>query len=298
MLDFKNKKNIPLFAITAAFFWGCAYPFIKLGVQEFQIGANDVGGKTLFAGIRFFIAGLVVLLMAVAQKRDMKVQRKDYGLVVLFALINTALHYFCFYIGVSNSYGSRASILNTLGTFLLVFLSCICFKEDHMSLQRVLGCAIGFGGLVVLNIGGGESGSFTLLGDGMIILNAICSAFGGILTKVVSKRMDALFATGLSLSMGGLMLIIAGKIMGGGGFAITIKGLLVLAFLVLISVVGFSLYNQLMKYHPAGNVAIYNSLIPVFGVLTSCLLLGEPFMAKYMVAAALVGAGVVVLNRK
>lgn len=297
MLDFKKRNSIPPFALTAAFVWGCAYPFIKLGVQEFQIAGDDVGSKTLFAGIRFFIAGIVVLMMAVASKKKLHIEKSDYSLMLLFAFINTALHYFCFYIGVSNSFGARASILNTLSTFLLVFLSCMVFKDEHVTTKKVIACLIGFSGLLILNVGGGASGEFTMLGDGMIILNAVCSAFGGILTKIVTKKVDALVATGMSLGLGGLMLIICGKAMGGGNLVVTALGILYLAILVMISVVGFSLYNQLMKYHPVGNVAIYNSMIPIFGVITSCLLLKEPFYLKYIAAAALVGAGVVILNK-
>jgi len=297
MIDFRKKSSIFPCALTAAFVWGCAYPMIKLGVQEFQIEGNDVGSKTLFAGIRFLIAGLVVLLMAFKSKKEICIEKKDYLLVLLFAFINTTLHYFCFYIGVSNSFGARASILNTLSTFLLVFLSCAVFKDEHLTQKKILACCIGFSGLVVLNIGA-ASGRFTMMGDGMIILNAIFSALGGILTKVVTKRMNALLATGLSLAIGGLLLVICGLAMGGSITVITALGILYLAILVMISVVGFSLYNQLMQYHPVGNVSIYNSTIPVFGVITSCLLLREPFYFKYILAATLVGLGVVILNKE
>lgn len=45
-----------------------------------------------------------------------------------------------------------------------------------MTWQKALGCIIGFLGILALNLGGKESGSFTFLGDGMIILNALCGA--------------------------------------------------------------------------------------------------------------------------
>lgn len=223
-------------------------------------------------------------------------KKADYGWVVAFALLNTALHYFCFYIGVSNSPGSRASILNSLSTFLLVFLACAIFPEEHISKKKLLGCAVGFAGLLLLNMGGDIGGSFTLLGDGMIILNCLCSAFGGILTRIVCKKMDAVVATGLSLGLGGMMLTIAGLLMGGRITTITFAGAWILFFLVCISSVAFYIYNQLIKYHSVGQVAIYNSLIPIFGIMMSCLLLGEAFLTKYIMAGLLVAAGVWILN--
>ncbi len=54
---FHNKKNIPVLALIAVFAWGCAYPLIKLGLEAFDIAPADTGAKTLFAGIRFLLAG-------------------------------------------------------------------------------------------------------------------------------------------------------------------------------------------------------------------------------------------------
>ena len=57
---FKNGKYKSLLAIFCAFGWSLAYPLIKIGYQEFQVAAGDLGGKILFAGIRFLFAGVLV----------------------------------------------------------------------------------------------------------------------------------------------------------------------------------------------------------------------------------------------
>ena len=49
---FQRPLWAALFAFTAAFLWGWAYPFIKLGFDEFEITADMTGSKMLFAGIR------------------------------------------------------------------------------------------------------------------------------------------------------------------------------------------------------------------------------------------------------
>lgn len=293
---FSNKKLVPLFAITAAMAWGWAYPLIKLGLEQFYIASDDTWGKALFAGIRFSIAGLIVLIIAKALKREFKVKKENVKLLFMLALFNTALHYFCFYLGLSYSYGSRASILNSLSTFLLVISACIIFPEEKMSKAKVLGCILGFSGLLILNIGAGASGSFTLLGDGMIILNAVCSVIGGLLTRVITKRMDAIVATGYSLFFGGVMLSGAGLIMGGRVSKVEPVGFVTLAGLVLISSLAFSLYNQLLKFNSVGKVAIYNALIPVFGTVLSCIFLGEAFSIRYLFAGLLVSGGIFVIN--
>lgn len=67
---FASRHLVPLFGIITALVWGAAYPFIKLGLEEFGIAATETGSKTLFAGIRFTIAGLIVLAATAAVRRS------------------------------------------------------------------------------------------------------------------------------------------------------------------------------------------------------------------------------------
>ena len=126
----ENRKWVPLFAGSAALSWACAFPLIKLGLADFGIAGTDTGGKALFAGARFLLAGLVVLAVAKLCGRSFAVPRgKTRWQLVLFGLVNTALHYFFFYLGVSNSPGGRASILDRLGTFLLILADAVEMTE-------------------------------------------------------------------------------------------------------------------------------------------------------------------------
>ena len=93
------------------------------------------------------------------------------------------------------------------------------------------------------------------------------------------------------------MLIIPGLALGGTLPLITTQGLIILGLLIAISTLGFALYNKLLSCNPVGKVAIFNSLIPVVGALSSCLCLGEPFYWKYLLAALLATTGIYVINR-
>ncbi|MBQ3622677.1 MAG: DMT family transporter [Bacteroidaceae bacterium] len=296
---FTRPAWVVFFALTAAVAWGWAYPLIKLGFDEFAITANMTGSKMLFAGIRFAFSGVIVLLIAFAAKRNFRVRNVQAWLyVLLFALLNTTLHYAFFYIGLSHSAGARAAILNSLGVFLLVILACLFFKSDKLTFSKIAGCVVGFVGLLTLNIGGGDSGGFTLMGDGMIILNAICSAAAGLMTRGLGSRVDVFVGTGYSLALGGLLLVVLGCAMGATLPQITVAGVVLLFLLVCISSLGFTIYNKLLTCNPVGRVAIFNSLIPVVGALTSCLCLDEPFYWKYLFAALLAMAGIYIINKR
>lgn len=296
---FKRPVWVVVFALTAAIAWGWAYPLIKLGFTEFEITAEMTGSKILFAGIRFALSGIIILTIALFANRKFTVTHKiDWLYILVFSLMNTALHYAFFYIGLSHSQGARASILNSLGTFILVLLACMFFKTDKLTIKKIVGCIVGFAGVLALNLGiGGNSSNFTLLGDGMIILNALCSAVAGLMTRELGRRVDIFVGTGYSLAIGGILLIIPGILMEGTLPNITLLGVVILSLLIAISSLGFTLYNKLISCNPVGKVAIFNSFIPVVGVITSCLCLGEPFYYNYVIAAILSAGGIYIINK-
>ena len=296
---FQRPVWVAVFALTAAVVWGWAYPLIKLGFKEFAITPDMTGSKMLFAGIRFCLSGLIILAMAKGRGISFKLRRgSDCGFLLLYALFNTTFHYAFFYFGLSHSEGARAAILNTLSVFTVVILACLFFKSDRLTLRKILGCLIGFLGILALNLGGEQGGSsFTWLGDGMIILNALSSAVASLMTRGLSQRMNVFVGTGYSLALGGFLLIMPGLLMGGTLPLITPLGLLYLLLLIGISTTGFSLYNKLLSCNPVGKVAIYNSLVPVVGALTSCLCLGETFYTKYLIAGALATWGIYLVNK-
>ena len=255
--------------------------------------------KMLFAGVRFTLSGLIVLAIALFKGLSPKVYKASgWGYLSGYALLNTTIHYAFFYIGLSHSDGARAAILNSLGVFTLVLLACAFFKSDKLTPAKIVGCVIGFTGILVLNIGGGTGSGFTFMGDGMIILNAMCSAFAGLMTRGLGRHADVFVATGYSLTLGGVMLVLPGLFMGGTLPHVTVAGVGILFLLICISTLGFTLYNKLLSCNPVGKVAIFNSLIPVVGAVTSCLCLSEPFYWKYAIAALLAMTGIYIINAK
>ena len=245
---FQRPLWVVVFALTAAIAWGWAYPLIKMGMRNFGIQPDMTGSKMLFAGIRFFISGLIILAIAKPSHRKFGIRKPaDAWFILLYSLLNTTLHYAFFYFGLSHNAGARSAILNSMSVFTVVILACIFFKSDKMTYRKALGCTIGFLGILTLNLGGKDSGRFTFLGDGMIILNALCGASASLLTRGLNKRMDVFVGTGYSLSIGGALLVIPGLLAGGYLPVINLMGIIDLLLLIAISTIGFSLYNKLLS---------------------------------------------------
>ena len=81
-------------------------------------------------------------------------------------------------------------------------------------------------------------------------------------------------------------------------WSVSLKGIIVLIVLILISAVCFAIYNELLAYHPISKVAIYNALIPVLGVIFSALLLNEELKWQYFISVMMVAGGIYLVNSK
>ena len=89
-----------------------------------------------------------------------------------------------------------------------------------------------------------------------------------------------------------------GAVLGGQVSGFDAKSTALLIYLALLSTAAFSIWTLLMKYNPVGRVAVYTFTIPIFGVVLSGIILGEPvFEVKNLIALALVSAGIVIMNR-
>lgn len=301
----KNRKWLPFFALTCSVLWALAYPLIKLGYVVMEIAGDDPGSKILFAGVRFGLAGVLVLILRGAEHGRSGLQRsvsfQGWVLLLLFTLVNTSLHYFCSYVGLGHIPSARGTIIDSTGSFLLILLSCALFADDTMSRWKAFGCVLGFLGVVILNVQPGNDlfAGVSFLGDGMIFLNAVCAAVGGVLSRIVSQKMDMIFATGFSMAAGGGILCAVGLLAGlHEPWRMSAAGMGILIALILISAISFRIYNSLLAYHPISTVAIYNAFIPIFGVILSTVILKEPFTWRYLLAGVIVAGGIVAVNRK
>ncbi|MGN0412535.1 MAG: DMT family transporter [Lachnospiraceae bacterium] len=297
---FRDNRYKSFLAMFCALGWSLAYPLIKIGYQEFQIDGTDLGGKILFAGIRFFFAGILVLAFCGCRKIKLEMKRKqDYLWLLLLAVVNTSLHYMFAYIGLGYNSSARSTILDSMGGFFLIILSTLVFTDDKMSGNKIVGCCLGILGIVSINLQPGVDflENITFMGDGMILLNACCAAVGGLITRVVSKKMNMMQATGQSMMIGGALMLVVGTVIGSkSGWSISGKGMLVMIGLILISAVCFGIYNELLAYHPISKIAIYNALIPVLGVIFAALLLKEELKWQYFIAVVLVACGIYLVN--
>lgn len=298
---FSSRKVVVLLACLCCLLWGSAYPAIKNGYALFAIGADDVPSKMVFAGYRFVIAGVLLLLMARLTHRPIfNLDGKKLRQITTLGLTQTSLQYIFFYVGLAYTTGVKGSIMNGTGTFFSVLLAHFIYRNDRLSLNKALGCLVGFAGVMVVNFNQNLLDfDFSLLGDGFVVMAAFILSAASIYGKKVSQSMDSIVLTGYQLSIGGVALMLGGYLTGGTLTGFTPASTALLVYLAVLSSVAFALWTILLKYNRVGMVTIFNFLIPIFGAILSAIFLGESILEwKNLLALGLVCSGIWLVNRE
>jgi drug/metabolite transporter (DMT)-like permease len=295
-----DRKLVFLLALFCCLLWGSSYPAIKNGYALFGIAPADVASKLVFAGWRFLIAGLsLVVYAALTGKAVRGLTPRAWGRIALLGLTQTTLQYVFFYIGLAHTTGVKSSIMNATGTFFSVLLAHFIYHNDRLSFNKVLGCLVGFVGVMVVNFGSGlMQFDFTLLGEGSVVMAALVLSAASIYGKKLSQRIDSVVLTGYQLAIGGAALLVIGLAMGGSLGSPTPAALALLGYLVVLSSAAFSLWTTLLKYNRVSMVAVFNFMVPIFGTLLSAVFLNESFLEwKNGLALLLVCGGIWLVTR-
>lgn len=287
-------------AMMCCMLWGSAFPFIKIGYGLFEIDAEDTVSQILFAGIRFLLAGVLVIIFGSVFSGKVLVPKKDnLSKVCILSLFQTVLQYLFFYIGLANTSGTKGSILNSTSTFFALLLSGLILKQEKLNIQKIVGCAVGFTGVVIVNFSAGSQSGITFLGEGFILFSALSYAASSVLIKKFSRSENPVTLSGYQFALGGLVMIACGLIFGANLTSISVKGILLLVYLAFLSAAAYTLWGILLKYNDVSRIAVFGFMTPIFGCIFSALLLGESLNesgAKTITALALVSIGIVIVN--
>lgn len=307
-LDSKqNKKDIFTYwyvilviAVFCRLLWGSAFPSIKIGYRLFAIESGDGLSQMLFAGMRFFLAGILTIIFgSFMYKKVLLPKKSSLPKIGLLAIFQTALQYTFFYLGLANTSGVKSSIITASAVFFTILFSALIFKHEKLTVRKILGCVVGFAGILVINLGKGFDMNLSFRGEGFIFISALSSAVAACCVKRFSKKENTVMLCGYQFALGGLVLMIIGLIGGGKISQVSFEGIAMLCYLAFISSAAFSLWSTLLKHNPVSKIAVYGFLNPVFGVLLSAWWLNEADtldVPRTLIALLFVVIGVLIIN--
>jgi drug/metabolite transporter (DMT)-like permease len=296
---FTSPIGIIIAATAATFLWGSAFPFIKLSYAALNIGPENIFEQLLFAGYRFFLAGLLIMGFILFTRKKVSYQQGTVSGLFLIALFQTFLQYFFFYIGLSYSTGIQGSIIAGTMSFFQIILAHFMYKNDYLTVKKVIGLIIGFTGVILVTSTKGTIQFSFGIGEIFLLIAMFSGALGNILAKNGTAKMDILYMTSYQMLIGSIGLMAIGASQEGFfPFAFEWQTSLIFVYLSFASATGFVLWNTVMKYNKVGSISTYLFLIPVFGVFLSSVLLNEVLHGFILLSLMLVVTGIIIVNRK
>lgn len=296
---FQHKWSVIGIAVFCSILWGSAFPVLKVSYEELQMAQDDIAAKIVFAGGRFLLAGLMVLLFLMFSTwKRIKVTRRQFFVLIILGIVQTSLQYFFFYNGLANVTGMQGAILSSAGTFFTVLLAHFYYRSDRMNWRKSVGLILGFIGIAVANWGQEFQISFQWDGEGFMILSGLTAAIATIMAKELATGIHPFAITGWQLTIGGLIMLVIGfPFLKEGDIIYTHFGLGLFIYSALLSALAFALWYSLLKYNNAGELSMYKFIVPVSGAILSAIFIaGERLNSFILIAIALVAIGIIIVN--
>jgi drug/metabolite transporter (DMT)-like permease len=282
-----------------------ALPYLYLMVTMALFGTGITSSKVVVGQLPHEVAatlrfggGAVVLVLLLCLRRDShRFSWRELGVAGTVGLIGVFAYNFFFFWGLSLAPAIDGSIIVPVLTPVLTTIAMLLAGRETASTLRIVGLVLGVGGAAVFFIGIGGGGGLTggrLAGDFVYLIAAACLAGYSIASKKVLRGMEPLRATTYATCIGALALALIAtpslskadwSAVGGSTWANVV-------FLAIgpAAIAYLFYYRGLRSVSPvSATITLFS--VPVFGTISSVLLLGESFTVVQLIGALITVAG-------
>jgi O-acetylserine/cysteine efflux transporter len=269
-----------LTALGVVIIWGVNFVVIKIGLQDLP--------PILFSALRFLFAALPLVLFVKRPQTSM-------GLVLAYGLFQFSLQFTLLFSGIKLGLpAGLASLVVQLQAFFTIGLAVLMLGERPKTAQ-LLGALIALGGMALVAIH--LDGKATLVGFVLVVLAGLCWAVANIVTKKMGQVNALSLVVWSSLVATPPLLLASWLVEGGAAWQLAFQhfSLKTLAAVLFQSypntILGFGIWSMLMRRYPTATVAPFALLVPVAGMVSAALVLGEALQWWKIAAGALVLGG-------
>src|SRR5699024_942481 len=168
---FTKKRNILIISLICTALWGSAFPALKISYEKLALETTDIYSRIYLAGIRFFLASLLVFLYGkFIFKVDIDFKKEYAKPILILGLLQTSLQYFFFYIGIANTTGIKSAIIQASGTFFVVIAAHFLYTNDRINKRKIISLLLGFSGILFVNINKGFDLNIKFTGEGFLLI--------------------------------------------------------------------------------------------------------------------------------
>jgi drug/metabolite transporter (DMT)-like permease len=196
--------------------------------------------------------------------------------------------------------GATALLIGTVPLWMAL-LDWLRYSRRRPGRGTIIGLILGFIGMIVLVGPVGLSGSIDPIGAMLLMIAAICWAWGSLYAREAELPSAPLLATAMEMTVGGALLLAAGSIMGewsqfDPGAISSASGIAFTYLVIFGSLVGFTAYAWLLRVSTPAYVSTYAYVNPVVAVLLGWGVAGESVTLRTLLAAGIIVMGVVVIT--
>jgi drug/metabolite transporter (DMT)-like permease len=287
-----REKEWTLYSIGLAVFLSAAFGANAIAIK---VSVSGIGPFTA-AGIRFFIASLVIFAWGRATGRSFRVHHNQvYSLLVLFLLFFFQIS--SLYLGMSKTNASRAVLISNLQPFFVLFLAHFFIPDDRITFRKAVGLLLGFAGvcLVFLEKEGVTEGFQA--GDVLMVFSTAVWAASAVYTKTVIHRLSPHFIAFYQMAVSIPLFFVCGFLWDQPMiWALNSEVVVAVLYQALVAAAfGFVAWNTLLQHHGAVILNSFNFIMPITGVFLAWWLLNEPLTVKILLALLFITAQMLVL---
>ena len=273
--------------------WGTTYLAIRVAIETIP--------PLIMAGFRWTAAGSIIL-GALKIRGERIPPASHWPAMTVLGILLIGFGNGCVVWAEQTLPSGLTAVLVAAVPFWMVGVELFMRDAAPLTIRRLIGLVVGFGGIVLLvwpelQFGSGQSFLF-----GVVFTQLAC--LGWAIGSSYSRRRHAdenvLAAAALQMLLGGLILGAIGLLRGEAGMLVfSTRSVTALAYLIVAgSLGGFSAYAYALKYLPVATVSLYAYVNPVIAVLLGTLILGEALSPRLAVAGAVVLAGMALVRGK
>ena len=282
------KGKALLAYLVVCIFWGSTYLAIKVGVMELP--------PFLFGGLRFLVAGLLLLAIARALG-DPLPHRSDWRTLTIVGLLLLAGgNAFVVWSEQYVSSGVASIFVVTVAMWTALFDALIPGGSSELNWKVAAGLALGFLGTLLL-VGASPAEIIAADKRGPIALTIASASWslGTVYAKRHPTKASPYMGAAFQMIVGGSAVALVGTLLGEwASWHLSTRGIGAIAYLVVFgSVLGYSAYAYALRHAPATIVGTYAYVNPVIAVLLGWLLLHEPVTSRTFVAMGMILVAVV-----
>jgi drug/metabolite transporter (DMT)-like permease len=288
--------------------------YLKLVAVTLFWGGTFIAGRIVAAelppmtaaALRFALAAVLLLVLAWKKEGGLpRLSGKQVAATAALGLTGIFLYNLCFFGALGTMPAGRAALFIALNPIVTALAAAALLRERLHGLKWI-GIAVAFcGAAIVITRGDPLAALHDIghsLGKGELLMLCAISSWAAytLVGRAALKGLTPVAATTYA-SLWGLLFLLIGAARDLVALQWSSIGWQVWASLAYLgafgTVLGFVWYYEGVKALGASRTAVFNNLVPVFGISMAALLLGEPVLASMVAGGVLVAAGVTLTNR-